>query len=276
MIQRIATLTSYLLRRTVFSLTGAFFILLTLTVWWTFFDPRQGTPDTDYYILVIGLFGAAIAFLTTLSMASRANQAMNYPLLARLPSRVEHLAAVLFSGLTFTLLLQWLLALLALANGPELPLGRLIEIPPIWLSLDILLAVMALHASDLVVKGWSRVYVYGFTAMFLFGQNVDDTAVDWLTGRVNRLASWLFQRNLESAGNLTNDLANWLGESGSQALPQLLGIPFWPFNAIADATIAGFFTTLQALAPFILLLYATILFMLAADFFASKDLYLVE
>lgn len=276
MIQRITTLTSYLLRRTVFSLSGGLFILLTFGVWIVFFDPRQRTPEADYYILVIAVFGSAMGFLTTINIAGRANHAMNYPLLARLPSRVEHLTAVLLTGVICTVALQILLAILSLWGGPELTLGRLIEIPPIWLSLDILLAVMALHASDLVVKGWSRVYVYGLTAVFLFGQNVSGTSVDWLTTRVNRLSSWLFQRNLQSVGNFVNDIGNWLGESGTDAVPQLLGIPFWPFRVISEATIAGFFTTIQALAPFILLLYATILFMLAADFFASKDLYLVE
>jgi len=38
----------------------------------------------------------------------------------------------------------------------------------------------------------------------------------------------------------------------------------------------GFFDTTQALAPAVILLYATILFMLAADFFASKDLDFTE
>jgi hypothetical protein len=43
-----------------------------------------------------------------------------------------------------------------------------------------------------------------------------------------------------------------------------------------EAIIAGGFNTVQALAPAVLLLYATILFMLAADLFATKDIEFVE
>jgi hypothetical protein len=51
---------------------------------------------------------------------------------------------------------------------------------------------------------------------------------------------------------------------------------FWPFKAVADATIQGVFNPTQALAPAIILLYAAILFMLAADLFATKDLDFTE
>jgi hypothetical protein len=49
----------------------------------------------------------------------------------------------------------------------------------------------------------------------------------------------------------------------------------WPFRAIVDGVTVSFDRT-EALAPAFLLLYATILFLLAADFFATKDLHLIE
>jgi hypothetical protein len=45
---------------------------------------------------------------------------------------------------------------------------------------------------------------------------------------------------------------------------------------MTDAIIQGYFSAEQALAPAVLLLYATILFMLAADLFAAKDIELME
>src|SRR5690606_33198439 len=122
-------------------------------------------PDADYYILVIMLFGAALSFLVTLATAGLANRALNLPLLARLPSRVEYLAAVFFASLAVAVLLQLLLALLALWGRPELADGRYLDIPPIWLSVDIVASALALHASELTVHGWSRVWVYGGIAL---------------------------------------------------------------------------------------------------------------
>jgi len=63
---------------------------------------------------------------------------------------------------------------------------------------------------------------------------------------------------------------------GTETLRQLFGFIFWPFHAISEAIFQGFFNPTQALAPAILLLYATILFMLAADLFANKDVDFTE
>ena len=276
MAQRILTLSSYLFRRLLFSLSGALYILLSLVFWRIFFDPAQLTPEVDYYILVIGLFGATLSFLITLSLAARAHQAVNYPLLARLSSRVEHLTAVLLSALFFTLLLQGVVAVLATFRGPVFSFGRLLEVPPLWLSVNILAAVLALHASDLVTTGWSRVYVFGLLAILLFARGINASTAERLSGRITSLSSWFFRQGWSGIGDLFSSLSRWLAASGSNTLGNIFGIVFWPFEAISEAVISGRFRPAQALAPAIILLYATILFLLAADLFAEKDLFLTE
>lgn len=276
MAQRILTLTIYLFRSLLFSLAGMFYLLATLVVWRVLFDPTQGTPELSYYTLVIGLFGAGVTFLATLSVAGRAYRAHNYPLLARLPSRVEHLAAVLSASLLFALLTQLLLALLGLFRGPSLATIHVLEIPPLWLAVDILAAVLALHASDLVTAGWSRVYLFSFLAVFLFGQSLEGGPTSWIAQRALAAGRWFLTHDLVAFSDLFNTLGRWLSNSGGAVVDQLFRVPFWPFEAMTAAIRSGGFTNAQALAPAILLLYATILFMLAADLFASKDLFLTE
>lgn len=276
MAQRVVTLSRYLLRDVFLSLTGILYLILTLVFWQIFFDPSQGTPEAAYYMLVLGLFGAGIAFLTTLSVAARAHRATHYPLLARLPSRVEHLTAVLLSALIFTFFLQGIASVLALFRGPEMPFGLMVEIPPLWIAVDVLAAVLALHASDLVAAGWSRVYIYGTLAVLLFGRELDSSTGNWIGTRLSQLGGWFFQRGWSGLGNLVNRLSQWSHSSGVSSIGDVLDVVFWPFHATAEAVKAGFFEPRQALAPAILLLYATILFLLAADLFSSKDLFLTE
>lgn len=277
MSQRILTLTGYLLNSLLFSLSGLLAVLATLAYYMVFFDPADQTPHVDYFILMLGLFGAVATFLLTLTIAGRANRSLNFPLLIRLPSRVEYLTAVLISSLFSAGVLQLLVATLAMArNGPDFSFNRFIEIPPIWVAINILAAVLALHASDLVTAGWSRVQVYGVIAILLFGQEINDDLAGRLSTAFNGLASTLLTRGMTGLATPFSNLGGWLADHGAEGLGQLFGFVFWPFRAIADATIAGFFDRAQALAPAILLLYATILFMLAADLFATKDLFLTE
>jgi hypothetical protein len=276
MAQRILTLTFYLFRGLLFSLPAILYFLAALVLWRVFFDPTQRTPELSYYTLVIGLFGAGITFLVTLSVAGRAHLAANYPLLARLPSRVEHLVAVLGASLLFALVVQLFLALLGLFRGPSLATIRVLEIPPLWLAVDILAAVLALHASDLVTAGWSRVYLFSLLALFLFGRSLEGGPAGWIAQGAMTLGQWFLGRNLIAVSDLFNALGRWLSSSGSAVLDQLFGIPFWPFQAMTEAIRSGSFSSSQALAPAILLLYATILFVLAADLFAGKDLFFTE
>lgn len=273
MMMRIFILTRYLFRTVLLSLSGMFYLLLTLAFWYVLFNPQQQTPDVAYYQLLIGGFGAALAFLVTLSVAARANDAQHYPMLVRLKSRVEFVTAVLFSSLLVTLLFQLLLMLLGLINGPALTLGALLEIPPIWLAPMLLLAVLALHASDFITIGWSRIYVFGLLAIFLFGQGLQNESLASFSTALGRYA--ISQGWVEMSARLEN-YANTLSQLDDNVISRFFGFVFWPFAALAEGVTNGYFTANQALAPAILLLYATVLFLLAVDLFANKDLEFTE
>lgn len=276
MAQRILTLISYLLRQFVFSLAGIIYTLLSLAFWRLFFDPGQQTPEPAYYFLVIGLFGAAASFLITFTVAARANQALNYPILARLPSRVEHLVAVLLTSLSATLTLQVVVALLATFNGPSLGAGRILELPPVWLAVDLLAAVLALHATDLVTSGWSRVYVYGLLAVLLFGRQLNLPFLDWLSNRLYGAGGWLLRDGYVGPADAFTTLGDWLVSDGARLTGGVFEAVFWPFRAMSAAVVSGSFSPTQALAPAIVVLYAAVLFAFAADFFTTKDIYFVE
>lgn len=273
MIQRISTLGRYFVREMLSSLTGVLYLLLTFAFWFLLFNPQQQTPDAAYYQLIIGGFGAGMAFLVTLSIAAKANDAQHYPFLVRLRSRVEFVTAVLASSLTVTLIYQALLGLLALFNGPSFTIGHLLEIPPIWLAPMILAAILALHASDFITIGWSRIYVFGILAILLFGQGLQNQGLSSLATSLSRFT--LNQGWVEISSRLS-DYANTLSQTDENVVSRLFGFVFWPFEALANGITNGYFTANQALAPAILLLYATVLYLLAVDLFANKDLEFTE
>jgi hypothetical protein len=275
--QRITSLSLYLFRSLALSLAGLLYLLLGFVFYMLFFQPGQSSPDSDYFTLVIGGFGLVISFLITLSAASRANKAFHFPLLVRLPSRVEYLTSVFLASFIFVGILQALVSLIALlAGGPELSLRQAIEIPPLWIAGNILFIVIALHASDFVAAGWSRVYVFGVLAVLLYVQSGLGIVGEWLSGLLNRLGNAFLAQSFELIATPAFTLSSWLAGGGSDKMASLFGLVFWPFRAISTATIEGYFTIAQAMAPAILLLYATVLFALAANLFAKKDLQLTE
>jgi hypothetical protein len=276
MTRRIWELSRYYTRNLALSFAGLVFVIAAFLFWAVFFPPGQGTPDVENYFLIIAGFGAIMTFLATLTVASRANRAENLPLIARLPSRVEYITAVFTAAFVFTFLLQILVASLALIRGPEMSLGKMLEAPPIWIALNLLAAIMALHASDLVASGWSRVVIYGTLAILLIGQSFVQRINEWILAFVSNLSSFFYAQQLDSVASLMSRAASWLSEAGESLLSGILNIVFWPFRAIGDATINGYFTPVQALAPAVVVLYAAILFLIAADLFASKDLEMTE
>jgi hypothetical protein len=277
MSQRIFTLTAYLYRSLLFSLAGLLYILVALAFYFVLFEPRQITPDVDYYFLVIGLFGLALSFLVTLSVASRANKAEHFPFLVRLPSRVEYLTAVMLASLLFAFILQIVIALLAkFINGPALDFQEVLIIVPVWLAVDILFVILALHATDLVALGWSRVYVYGILGILLYLQSGNALIRDWLADIFRDIGSSMLNRGLDGLSAIAYDISSWLTHTGANLIDQVFGLIFWPFAAISNAAVNGSFTLAQALAPAVILLYATVLFILAASLFSRKDLFLTE
>lgn len=275
--QRILAISAYLFRSFLFSLAGLLYILLALAYYMVLFDPRQHTPDPDYFILVLGLLGLGLSFLVTLSIASRANNAAHFPLIVRLPSRIEYLTAVFFASILYASILQFAFALIALvANGPKLGIQDFFLIPPLWISGNILFTVLSLHATDLVTAGWSRVYVYATIGLLLYLQSGLDLLSDWLDGLFNQIGNALLGTGLDALASLAFDLANFFSEGSSSALGSALSLVFWPFKAIVEAVINGYFTPLQALAPAFLMIYAAFLFLLASRFFSKKDLFMAE
>ena len=120
MIQRILILTGYFSKTIFFSLTGLILLILSLIYWAVLFPPGQGTPDVENYIILIGALGAAATFMVTLAVSSKAAHLENYPMIVRLPSRVEYLVAVLLSALFLGMIMQLLVAGLALLRGLDL------------------------------------------------------------------------------------------------------------------------------------------------------------
>lgn len=274
--QRILSLTRYFVRSFFFSLAGLLYIILALIYWNVFFDPSQGTPEIENYILIIGVFGAVVSFLVALSMATRANQAVHMPVVTRLPSRIEYLTAVLLSAIVAATILQLLVAALAMFRGPGLVWGRLLEIPPLWLATNVLAAVLALHASDFVAVGWSRVILFGIFGILLLGNTADSQISSWLAARFSSLSVTFSRMGWQVFGGWLNTAGTWLNGRETGILNQVYSWIVWPFTAISDAVINGFFTAPQALAPAVILLYAAILFLLSADLFAEKDLEFTE
>ncbi len=275
--QRIKALGLYLFRSLLFSLAGLLYLLLAFVFYLIFFDPRQQTPDIDYFILVIGVFGIAISFLVTLSIAGRANKAINLPLIVRLPSRIEFLSSVLIASFIYATIIQFVVAVLALIiNGPQIGIQQALFIPPLWISSNILFIILAFHATDLVVVGWSRVYVFAVIGFLLYLQSGLNLLRDWLANLIGSVGTALLSSGLTSLASLAFDLSEWLSGEGAKTLENFLGLIFWPFRAIAQGTIDGYFDPAKALAPAILLIYASLLFILAAKFFSRKDLILTE
>ena len=75
---------------------------------------------------------------------------------------------------------------------------------------------------------------------------------------------------------MLENYANTLSQTDENMISRLFGFVFWPFEALAEGITNGYFTANQALAPAILLLYAAVLFLLAVDLFANKDLAFTE
>ncbi|HEY1409166.1 MAG TPA: hypothetical protein VF434_09500 [Promineifilum sp.] len=276
MIRRILILAGYFSKGVVFSVTGLLLILFGLVYWAIFFPPGQTTPDIENYIILIGSLGAAATFFSGLVIAGRASRLETYPMLVRLPSRVEYLVAVLLATIALGLFIQLLVAGLALLRGPDLVVSRLLAIPPIWLSVNVLAAILAMHASDLVTAGWSRVIIFSLLAFALILNSASPDPESWFSERLFGLVDILNRINLVWFADVVSGAAGLAGSSLFALLTQTAAIMFWPFRALSDAVLSGGFSASQALAPAVIVLYSAILFLIAAILFCGKDLDFVE
>ena len=277
MIRRVLILAIYFQRRFVFSLPGILFLIMAFVFYMIFFGPGQLTPDVAYFASVLGVFGIVLSFLVTLSFAASANRAANLPILVRIPSRVEYLTSVLLSSIVFSSVVLFVLAVVALlANGPIFGARFVILIPPLWFSGILMFSTLALHASDLVAWNWSRVYVFGFIAILIYLREGLRIIGNALSSLFVELSDRFSIQGWDALASMADNLGNLVSESGPRVLERLVEVIFWPFNAIVNSLTNSQFSTAQAIAPVIILLYATILFLLAAKVFSSKDLILSE
>jgi hypothetical protein len=277
MIRRVLVLAIYFQRRFVLSLPGILFLLLALVFYMIFFGPGQKTPDVAYFASVLGIFGTILSFLVTLSLAATANRAANLPILVRIPSRVEYLTSVLLASIVFSSIVLLALAIVALlVNGPIFNAQLIILIPPLWFSGILMFSTLALHASDLVAWNWSRVYVFGIIALLIYLREGLRIIGNALANLFDELGIRFSNQGWDALASMANSLGNLVSETVPQILERSVDVVFWPFNAIANALINSQFSEMQAIAPVILILYASILFLLAANVFSSKDLILSE
>ncbi len=156
---RIVVLSAFLTRNFFRVLLGAVPPILTLGLFQaTFFWPG----DTDYFAAIAGLDLALIALVTTLLFISCANRAATYPLVARLPRRVELLIALFIAALFVTSVMGVLLValILGLHKSTATPLQMLVIIPR-WLALVAFAIGLGLNLGGLVSRGVSQ----GLTAL---------------------------------------------------------------------------------------------------------------
>lgn len=276
MMRRILTLAGYFAKSVLFSPTGLILLILGMAFWAIFFSPGHPSSDLRNYIILIAVWGAFASFLMAVAVSGRASRIENTPFIVRLPSRIEYLAAVLLSSLILSALLQLLVAGLALIRGPEMTAAQLLVLPAIWIPINLLAALLALHATDLVTDGWSRVILFGLIAIALIFNSASSDSASWFSDQFAGLAAFLSRLNLIWLSDLAYRLASWVSQLSPSSIGKFFSVFFWPFRTIAQTAFVGQFSPTQALAPSILMLYNTVLFLIASILFAEKDLEFTE
>lgn len=195
--------------------------------------------DQAQFITVAGMGTSAICLLTTLLLASRANRASSYLLVARLHRRSELLAALVLSGLGISAVLAVLITAGNLLSGRlSLDFPSALWVVPTWLPLWILAASLALPLSGLVARGGSHLAGYVILSALLIA---------------NDRKALLTARGLD-----------WLARAVTAIL--------WPPTTLLAQASAGNHGRLYALAWAFSLTYAILLFGLAISFLEDKDL----
>jgi hypothetical protein len=199
--------------------------------------------DQAQFITVAGVGFGTICLLTTLLLASRANRASSYLLLARLHSRTELLLALAMGGLGITIFLAVLVTSANLLAGRlTLVLPSALWILPSWLVLWLLAVALALPLSALVGRAGSHLVGYVTLAVLLVANDQNamlrSRDLDWLVRIVNTV--------------------------------------LWPVNTLLARASAGSHDRLYFLSLVLTMAYALSLFILSAQLFADKDLLWTE
>jgi hypothetical protein len=258
--RRLWRLVAFLFQDLFRSLTGLLVVVAALVFYLVAIVSVTGGIDRDYYALVIGGFFAVFALILAVMLADRAYSATSYLLIFRFSSRMPFLAGVALTAVAISGLLE---VGVALASIPRLdtPLtaAMVLDMVPVWAGWLVLGAVLGLHMSELVRRGWSRTVVYALLAFVLFILNQRETAVPVeLADRFN----WI--------PNVLPDPARWAWAS------RVVDVLLWPISAAVRVARSADYTVLESLAPAVLLVVASFIFVLAVVLFERKDLILPE
>lgn len=195
--------------------------------------------DQPQFTSVAGVGTGAICLLTALLLASRANRAWTYPLVARLKRRSELLAAIVLGSLGITAVLSLLIGAGNLAAGRltlEFPSALWIALT--WPALWLLAAALSLPLSA-------------------------------LTGRAgSHLAGWLVLATVL----VGYDQRSRLAQKGLEPVAEAISVVLWPVTSLLSRASAGVHDRSYFLALGLTLAYAAVLFVLAGEAFADKDL----
>jgi presenilin-like A22 family membrane protease len=237
---RIWTLTLFLIRDLFLSLAGIVPLAAALAFGMIAFEYGM---DQSQFITVGGLGIGAICLLTVLLLASRANRAWTYPLLARLHRRTELLAALVLGGVGLTTGLAILITVANLLAGRlTLSFPSLLWILPTWLALWLLAAALALPLSALIGRGGSH------------------------------LAGWVLLTALlvanDQKARLTQFHLDWLARITTSIL--------WPVNNLLSRGSAGSHDRTYFVALGLTFVCAALLFGLASQTLEEKDLLWTE
>jgi hypothetical protein len=214
---RILTLTLFLARDLFRSLAGIVPLGAALAFGLIAFEYGM---DQAQFITVAGVGIGSICLLTTLLLASRANRASSYPLLARLHRRSELLAAMVVAGLAITAALAILITVGNLLTGRlTLEWDSVLWILPTWLVLWLLAAALSLPLSALTNRGGSHVLGYVLLTCLLVLNDqkawLQVRRLDWLVRSVTAVlwpVSTLLSRASAVYGALLFGLADQLFE----------------------------------------------------------------
>jgi hypothetical protein len=235
-VRRIITLTSFLIQDLARSIAGVVPLALSLAFGIIAFEYGM---DQAQFITVAGIGMSAICLVTGLVLASRANRASSFLIIARLHRRAELLAALVLGSLLITAALGFVVAVANLLAGRlTLDFPSALWILPTWLPLWLLAATLALPLSGLVERGGSHLLGYALLAGLLIA---------------NDRRSFLVQHKL-----------NWLA--------RLVETILWPMSTLAGQASAGIHGREYLLAWVLTFAYGWLLFMLAVSLFEDKDL----
>jgi hypothetical protein len=110
----------------------------------------------------------------------------------------------------------------------------------------------------------------------LYAASGSDRLLDLLSRGISGLGNRLLGWGATGLATPMFSLSEWVADSLGTGFTRVTDALAWPFKAVIAAAVNGGYDRAQALAPAVLLLYATVLILLAASLFHSKDLFLSE